>query len=100
MSLSNTKVGFIGLGLMGAPMAANLRAANAEMTVYNRTASKCAALAEAGAHVASTPQEVAQRIGANFIILCVSDTPSLKAALSGENGVLAGLAPGATVIDM
>ena len=100
MSLSNTKVGFIGLGLMGAPMAANLCAASAEMTVYNRTASKCAALAEAGAHVAATPQEVARRIGAGFIILCVSDTSSLEAAVSGENGVLSGLAPGATVIDM
>lgn len=100
MPLSNTKIGFIGLGLMGGPMAANLLTANAELTVHNRTVSKCAGLAQAGARVAATPQGVAQQAGDGFIVLCVSDTPSLEVVLCGEDGILSGLAVGATVIDM
>lgn len=100
MPLTDTKVGFIGLGLMGNPMAANLLAANATLTIYNRTASKCVGLAEKGASVAATPKEIAQCTGTGFIILCVSDTSSLKAAICDTNGVLPGLVPGATVIDM
>jgi 3-hydroxyisobutyrate dehydrogenase-like beta-hydroxyacid dehydrogenase len=98
MPLSGTKVGFIGLGLMGAPMAANLLAANAKLTVYNRTVEKSAGLAKDGAIVATCPKTAAE--GAGFIILCVSDTPSLEAAICGEHGVLQGLKSGARVIDM
>ncbi|WP_217351930.1 NAD(P)-dependent oxidoreductase [Ruegeria sp. HKCCD8929] len=100
MPLTDSKVGFIGLGLMGAPMAANLLAANADLIVHNRTAKKCADLAELGARVAMTPGEVGQEVGAGSIVLCVSDTPSLEAVLCGENGVLTELVSGTTVIDM
>ncbi|WP_267895724.1 NAD(P)-dependent oxidoreductase [Loktanella sp. Alg231-35] len=100
MPLTYKKIGFIGLGLMGAPMAKNLLEANADLTVYNRTSSKCAGLANLGAKVAVTPAQVAHDVGTGTIILCVSDTPSLEAALDGDSGVLAGLVPGAVVIDM
>lgn len=85
---------------MSAPMATNLRAANAKLTVYNRTASKCAGLTQNGSIVAATPKVVAQKTDTGFIILCVSDKQSLKSAICDTNGVLSGLVPGVTVIDM
>lgn len=100
MPLSGLKVGFIGLGLMGAPMAANLQKANAALTVYNRTAAKCESFAKTGASVAATPKDFARKVGDGIIIICVSDTASMQETLQGNSGVLAGLSHGATVIDM
>jgi 3-hydroxyisobutyrate dehydrogenase-like beta-hydroxyacid dehydrogenase len=100
MPLSNMNVGFIGLGLMGTPMAEHLRRAGAALTVHNRTAAKTVPFAQAGAHAAETPRDLAERVGDGFIIICVSDTESLTTTLLGRNGVLAGMSRGATVIDM
>lgn len=100
MPTLNCNVGFIGLGLMGAPMAENLLKAKMALTVYNRTAAKCETLSKAGASVATNPRDLAQSVGAGLIVVCVSDTVSLEDAVLGDLGVLAGLSCGATVIDM
>lgn len=100
MVFGQTKIGFIGLGLMGAPMATNLLNAGARLIVYNRTLAKSEGLAASGAKVANTPSEVAQVTGSGFIFLCVSDTGSLAEAIYGEGGILSSLVSGVTVIDM
>lgn len=85
---------------MGAPMAQNLLSAGARLVVFNRTAAKCAPLVALGARAAVSPREVAEQTGAGTIVLCVSDTPALTAALTGSEGVLCELAPDTLVIDM
>lgn len=100
MPLSRLKIGFIGLGLMGAPMARNLLTSGAILTVNNRTAKKCAPLVALGAKASTSPREMAKQVGVGIIVLCVSDTPALCTAFSGSEGILGGIAPGALVIDM
>ncbi|MGN8771853.1 NAD(P)-dependent oxidoreductase [Paenibacillus barengoltzii] len=90
-------IGFIGLGTMGAPMASNLLRAGYPVTVYNRTASKAAPLTELGATVAASPQEAAA--GADVVITMVSNDDSIIEVYEGDNGVLAGIRSGTTVID-
>ncbi|MFM2066593.1 MAG: hypothetical protein RLZZ584_1502 [Pseudomonadota bacterium] len=91
------KLGFIGLGIMGAPMAGHLRAAGHEL--YVRTRSQVpAALAEAGAINCASAAEVAQK--ADVVFLMLPDTPDVEAVLFGEGGVAAGLTAGKTVVDM
>lgn len=92
------RIGFIGLGIMGRPMALNLVKAGYSLTVYNRTRSKCQTLAEVGARVADTPREVATEC--DVIITMVADTPDVEDVLFGPAGVWEGLRPGCTVIDM
>ncbi len=92
------KVGFIGLGTMGAPMALNLLKAGHTVTVHNRTRDRELAVAAAGANRAASPGEAAR--GAEVIITCVSDSPDVEAVILGENGVIHGAQPGAIVIDM
>ncbi|MBW4840207.1 MAG: NAD(P)-dependent oxidoreductase [Paenibacillaceae bacterium] len=91
------KIGFIGLGTMGAPMASNLLKAGYPVTVFNRTTSKAAPLAEQGAAVASSPKEAAA--GADVVITMVSNDESIVEVYEGESGVMAGIRPGTTVID-
>jgi 3-hydroxyisobutyrate dehydrogenase len=92
------KVGLIGLGIMGIPMARNLMKAGFEVTVYNRTTAKAERLAAEGAKTAKTPREVA---GANpVVITMVSDTPDVESVILGENGVIESIRPDAVVIDM
>lgn len=91
------KIGFIGLGTMGAPMASNLLKAGYPVTVFNRTASKAAPLAEQGAAVASSPKEAAA--GADVVITMVSNDESIVEVYEGTEGLLAGIRPGTTVID-
>lgn len=91
------KIGFIGLGTMGAPMASNLLKAGYPVTVFNRTASKAAPLTEQGASVAPSPKETA--VWADVVITMVSNDESIAEVYEGENGVLAGIRPGTTVID-
>jgi 2-hydroxy-3-oxopropionate reductase len=92
-----TTLGFIGLGIMGAPMAGHLLAAG--HTVYLNTRSTVpAALLEAGGHACATTQEVAQK--ADIIFLMLPDTPDVEAVLFGEKGVASGLGAGKTVVDM
>ena len=91
------RVGFIGLGIMGQGMARNLLRAGIDLTVWNRTASKAAALAREGATQAGSPAELAARC--DVIILCVSDTPDVEAVLFGDNGVFYSVRSGSLVVD-
>ncbi len=91
------RIGFAGLGTMGVAMAANLRRAGFEVTVWNRTPGRAAALLELGAVEAAAPAEVAR--AADIVVTCVSDTPDVEAVLFGTDGVATGLARGGLVID-
>lgn len=91
-------VGFIGLGLMGAPMAENLLEAGYPVVAHNRTRSKAAELGGGTATVAESPKEVAEQC--DIVVLMLPDTPDVVAVVEGDDGVLAGLREGALVIDM
>jgi 3-hydroxyisobutyrate dehydrogenase-like beta-hydroxyacid dehydrogenase len=93
----STKIGFIGLGLMGRPMALNLRKAGYEVTVWNRTASRADELVDAGATLVKSPQEVAA--SSDFLITIVSDPPALEEVLWGPAGALQALKSGAIYMD-
>lgn len=86
------RVGFLGMGIMGSAMAANLLKAGFELTVFNRTADKCRPLAELGARVAASPADVV-RAGVEVLCLCVTDTSDVEALLIGPGGAIEGLAP-------
>ncbi len=92
------RVGFVGLGIMGKPMAGHLLKAGYPLTVFNRTRSKTDELGSQGARVASTPAEVGAN--ADIVITMVSDSPDVQEVVAGKNGVIEGLAPGGLVIDM
>jgi 3-hydroxyisobutyrate dehydrogenase len=92
------RIGFIGLGIMGKPMARNLLKAGYALTVYNRSRPAVEALAADGALGATSPQEVAQR--SDVVITIVTDTPDVRQVVLGENGILAGSPPGGVIIDM
>jgi 3-hydroxyisobutyrate dehydrogenase len=92
------KVGFIGLGIMGMPMARNLLRAGFEVVAYNRTPSKAEALAKEGARKASSPKELAMECP--VVITIVSDTKDVTAVILGKDGVIEGIRPGSVVIDM
>ena len=92
------KIGFIGLGIMGRGMVANLLKAGYAVCVWNRTASRATPLIEAGATAGESPADVAAKC--DIIIVCVSDTPDVEAVILGENGVIHGVKSGALVIDM
>lgn len=91
-------IGFIGLGIMGLPMARNLMKAGFELTVYNRTHAKCDALAAEGAKVAASPAEAAANTDA--VITIVTDTPDVEQVILGAEGVIQSVKPGTVVIDM
>ncbi|NPA91925.1 MAG: 2-hydroxy-3-oxopropionate reductase [Chloroflexi bacterium] len=93
-----TKVGFIGLGIMGAPMALNVLRAGYPLTVWNRTREKAKPLLEEGAVWADSPADVARQ--SDIIITIVSDTPDVEEVILGPNGVIHGARPGSVVIDM
>lgn len=97
MSTASNKIGFIGLGIMGAPMAGHLIAAGNTVFVYSRGKIP-AAIAGSGATLCPTSQEVARQ--ADIIFTMVPDTPDVEAVLFGEAGVSAGLTQGKTVVDM
>ena len=92
------EVGFVGLGVMGRYMAANLMKAGHRVTVYNRTSGRTDELAAMGAGVASCPREAA--MGRDAVITIVTDDAAVLAVSEGPDGVLAGLAAGALLIDM
>jgi len=91
-------VGFIGLGIMGAPMARNIIKAGFALTVHNRTRAKEEPLAALGAKRAASPQEVAEQ--STIIITVVGDSGDVEAVITGDDGVLAGAKAGSIVIDM
>ena len=90
-------VGFIGLGIMGEPMALNLVKAGYKVTVYNRTAEKAEPLKEVGAKVAPTPAEAARN--ADYVVSIVSDSAASEEVIMGKEGVLQTIKPGAIIID-
>lgn len=92
------KVGFVGLGIMGRPMARNLLAAGYELVVHNRSRGKAEGLAEEGASVADNPKEVAE--SCETVITMLSDSPQVEEVLAGENGVFEGVGEGALLVDM
>jgi 3-hydroxyisobutyrate dehydrogenase-like beta-hydroxyacid dehydrogenase len=100
-SSSKTKVGLIGLGLMGQPIGMNLLRAGFPLTVWNRTASRADELVGMKATLAKSPKEVATV--SDVLITIVSDPPALEGVLWGadgkDTGALAGLKPGSTYID-
>jgi len=91
-------IGFIGLGVMGKPMAKHLITAGNRVIVHNRSRPSVDELVGAGATAAGSPAEVAR--GAMVVITMLPDTGDVERVLTGENGVLAGLQSGAVVIDM
>ena len=93
------KVAFIGLGVMGFPMAGHLKAKGGhELTVYNRTAAKAESwVAKFGGKRAATPKEAAQ--GQDFVMCCVGNDNDLREVTLGENGAFAGMAKGAVFVD-
>ncbi len=97
MTSTPLKIGFIGLGLMGAPMAGHLITAGHSLFVY--THGKLApAIAESGATVCTTSKGVAER--ADIVFIMVPDTPDVATVLFADDGVAAGLSKGKTVVDM
>jgi 3-hydroxyisobutyrate dehydrogenase-like beta-hydroxyacid dehydrogenase len=91
-------VGFIGLGLMGAPMAANVARAGFPLTVYNRSPEKAGPLRDMGARVAESPRQVAAQ--SEVVITMLADAAAVEQTLRGEEGLLAGGRPGTVLIDM
>lgn len=90
-------VGLIGLGLMGAPMGANLLKAGFPLVVWNRTIEKARKLVDEGALLGKSPEDVASRC--EVLLTIVSDPPALEEVLWGEQGALAGLKKGSLLID-
>jgi 3-hydroxyisobutyrate dehydrogenase-like beta-hydroxyacid dehydrogenase len=92
------KIGFLGLGEMGTPMATLLLRAGNDLTVWNRTAERTASLAKEGAAVASSPAKAAA--GANFVITMLATPEALEQVLFGSEGLAPALSPGQILIDM
>ncbi len=92
------KVGFIGLGIMGKPMAENLIEAGHELVLYNRTREKAEDLAGDNTTVAGRPREVAEQ--SDVVITMLPDSPQVEEVLTGNDGVLAGVNEGALIVDM
>lgn len=97
MNSTATSVGFIGLGLMGKFMSANLLKAGFPLTVYNRSPAKAASLLAAGARNGISPLEVAR--ASDIIFTCLPDTPDVEQVLFGPDGVAEGARKGAVIID-
>ncbi len=104
--LKGRKIGFIGLGLMGKPMARNLKAAGADMIIHNRSQGVIEELAQEGMTPAKTPADLAAT--ADIMIMMLPDTPAVEKVLRGPDGVVSGLVggpvsgkgPGQLIIDM
>ena len=92
------KVGFIGLGIMGKPMARNLMEAGYGLVVYNRSWAAVEELAGKGAETAGSPKEVAE--ACNTVITMLPDSPQVEEVVTGENGVLEGVTEGTLLVDM
>ncbi|WP_232827226.1 2-hydroxy-3-oxopropionate reductase [Jiangella endophytica] len=93
-----TAIGFIGLGVMGGPMAANLVKAGFEVTGFNRSPEKVQRLVDAGGRGAASAADAAE--GADVVVTMLPDSPDVEAVLLGDGGVLDGLAPGTVLVDM
>ncbi len=92
------KVGFIGLGIMGKPMARNLMQAGFELVVYNRSREKADELAEEGASAPASSREVAEQ--SDVVVTMLPDSPEVREVVAGEDGVLEGIEEGSLLVDM
>ncbi|HEV2005757.1 MAG TPA: NAD(P)-binding domain-containing protein, partial [Candidatus Limnocylindrales bacterium] len=92
------RVGFVGLGTMGAAMAANVARAGFEVAAWNRTVGRATGLEELGIRLLASPAEVAT--ASELVVTIVSDTPDVEAVLFGPDGVANGAGDGSLVIDM
>ncbi len=93
-----SNIGFVGLGIMGRPMALNLRKAGHALRVYGRRPETMTPLREAGATACGSPKEVAAN--ADIVFICVSDTPDVEQVILGDQGLIHGVRPGSIVVDM
>jgi 3-hydroxyisobutyrate dehydrogenase len=92
------KVAFLGLGVMGYPMAGHLAKAGHDVTVYNRTTAKAESwVAQHGGSLGKTPAAAVE--GAEFVMACVGNDDDLRQVCTGENGALAAMAPGSVFVD-
>jgi len=91
------RVGFVGLGTMGAFMAANLARAGFPLAVWNRTAGRADELVELGATEAPSAEELAR--SCDVVVACLTDSPQVEEVLFGSSGLVEGFAPGALFID-
>jgi 3-hydroxyisobutyrate dehydrogenase len=96
--MPSERIGFIGTGIMGKPMAGNLLKAGYSVTVHNRTKAKVEELLSKGATWADSPAEVTK--DSDVVITCVPDTPDVKQVLLGENGVIDAARDGLICVDM
>lgn len=92
------KTGFIGLGIMGKPMAGNLLRAGYQLVVCNRSQGAVQELVAAGAEAASSPRQVGARCG--VIVTMLPNSPHVKEVVLGPNGILEGAKPGTVIVDM
>ncbi|MGH9397545.1 MAG: NAD(P)-dependent oxidoreductase [Terriglobia bacterium] len=90
-------IGFIGLGIMGQPMALNLVKAGHKVSIFNRTPGKAEALEKAGARAASSPADAAR--DASFVMTIVSDSAAMEEVALGKNGLIESIRPGAVLVD-
>jgi 3-hydroxyisobutyrate dehydrogenase len=95
--MNDRAIGFLGLGTMGAAMAANLARAGFAVTAWNRSPGRAPELDDLGVTRAETPAEVAR--ATDVVVVCVSDTPDVDAVLFGPGGLAEGAQPGQLVID-
>lgn len=96
-STTRERIGFVGLGTMGAYMAANLARAGFDLAIWNRTPGRATALIELGAREMATPADVARE--SDIVVLCVTDSPQVEAVLFDREGVADGIRDGSLVID-
>ncbi len=96
--MASVRVGFIGLGIMGKPMARNLLKAGYSLTVHNRSRGPVDELVSAGATAAASPRTVAER--SDVVITIVPDSPDVQQVVLDRDGVLEGLRPGVVYVDM
>src|SRR5829696_9397393 len=92
------KVGFVGLGIMGKPMARNLMQAGYELVVHNRTTEKAEKLASEGATAAGSPREVAEE--SCIVVTMLPGPPEVEEVVAGEEGLLEGAREGSLIVDM
>jgi 3-hydroxyisobutyrate dehydrogenase len=97
MTEPKRRMAFLGLGTMGAAMAANLARAGFHVTAWNRTRGRAPELANLGVETAGNPAEAAA--DAEIVVICVSNTPDVEAVLFGEDGVVGGARAGTLIID-
>src|SRR6185437_8987414 len=92
------RIGFIGLGIMGKPMARNLMKAGYDLVIHNRSSSAVDEIAGEGAIPAANPREVAEQ--AKIVITMLPDSPDVRDVVFGENGLLDAMGEGSLLIDM